>query len=74
MFDLDRRRPTTISRSAFGRHHCLGYHLARMEVRIALDAILDRLPRMRLDPEAPPPQILGLARSGRRSGVDVRLD
>jgi len=43
-----------------GRHFCLGYHLARIEARIALDALLDRLPNLRLDP-ARPSQIVGLA-------------
>jgi cytochrome P450 len=72
VFDLDRRMDDHLA-FGFGRHHCLGYHLARMEIRIALDAILDRLPKMRLDPDAPPPQILGLAfRAPKR--VDVRLD
>lgn len=71
-FDLDRRADDHLS-FAFGRHHCLGYHLARMEVRVALGAVLDRLPRLRLDPAAPPPQILGLAfRAPKR--VDVRID
>src|SRR5262245_58858878 len=72
VFDLDRRADDHLS-FAFGKHHCLGYHLARMEIRIALNAILDRLPKLRLDPAAPPPQILGLAfRAPKR--VDVRLD
>jgi cytochrome P450 len=71
VYDLDRRADDHLA-FAFGRHHCLGYHLARMEIRIALNAILDRLPRLRLDPDAPPPQILGLAfRAPKR--VDVRL-
>jgi len=71
-FDLDRRADDHLS-FAFGRHHCLGYHLARMEVRVALGTILDRLPKLRLDPDAPAPQILGLAfRAPKR--VDVRLD
>jgi len=44
-----------------------------MEVRLALDAMLDRLPKLRLDPVADPPRILGLAfRAPKR--VDVRLD
>ena len=34
----------------FGPHMCLGMHLARMETRVALDAVLDRLPNLRLDP------------------------
>ena len=72
VFDLDRRMDDHLA-FGFGRHHCLGYHLARMEIRIALDAICDRLPKLRLDPAAPPPQILGLAfRAPKR--VAVRLD
>ena len=33
----------------FGRHFCLGSHLARLEATTALNAILDCLPNMRLD-------------------------
>jgi cytochrome P450 len=34
-----------------GVHMCLGMHLARMEMRTALNVLLDRLPDLRLDPE-----------------------
>jgi cytochrome P450 len=42
-----------------GPHTCLGIHLARMELAVGLDALLDRLPGLRLDPAAPPPRIVG---------------
>jgi cytochrome P450 len=44
-----------------GPHMCLGMHLARMETRVALDAVLERLPNLRLDPGAEPPRIIGTA-------------
>ncbi len=34
----------------FGIHVCLGMHLARMESRVAINTLLDRLPDLRLDP------------------------
>jgi cytochrome P450 len=44
-----------------GRHQCLGMHLARLELRIALNAILDRLANLRLDPSEPAPRVTGFA-------------
>jgi cytochrome P450 len=35
-----------------GPHMCLGMHLARMEMGTAVSVLLDRLPELRLDPEA----------------------
>jgi cytochrome P450 len=36
-----------------GRHFCLGAALARAEVGVALDALLDRFPTLRADPDRP---------------------
>ncbi|GFG75483.1 cytochrome P450 [Mycobacterium botniense] len=44
-----------------GPHLCLGMHLARMEAAVAINALLDRVPDLRLDPAAPPPRVVGVA-------------
>ncbi len=58
-FDLD-RRPEDHLAFGFGRHFCVGSHLARLEARAAMNAIMDRLPNLRLDRSAPA-GIVGLA-------------
>jgi cytochrome P450 len=45
---------------ASGPHMCLGMHLARMETKVAINRIFDRLPNLRLDPDAEPPYITGM--------------
>jgi cytochrome P450 len=45
----------------FGVHVCLGMHLARMESRVAINTLLDRLGPFTLDPDAEPPHIEGMA-------------
>jgi cytochrome P450 len=42
-----------------GVHVCLGMHLARLEMRVALNLLFDRLPNLRLDPEGDDPYIRG---------------
>lgn len=59
-FDLDRRDDRHLS-FGFGRHFCLGSHLARLEARMAVNAVFDRFPGLRIDPDQPPPTITGLA-------------
>jgi cytochrome P450 len=58
-FDIHRKDKQHIS-FGDGAHKCLGIHLARLEMRVLLDAVLDRLPGVRLDPGAEDPHIHGL--------------
>jgi cytochrome P450 len=57
-FDIHRTPAPHLSFGS-GPHMCLGMHLARMESRVALDAILQRLHDIRLDPDTPRPRIIG---------------
>jgi cytochrome P450 len=49
-FDLHRKNKSDHVSFGLGEHFCLGSHLARMEARIAVAAMLERLPDLRLDP------------------------
>jgi cytochrome P450 len=44
-----------------GAHLCLGAHLARLEAQVALNAVLDRLSDIRLDPAGDDPHWVGWA-------------
>src|SRR6266487_4385879 len=58
-FDIHRDQRQHLA-FAFGPHMCLGMHLARMETRVVLERIFDRLPNLRLDPAADAPHITGM--------------
>ncbi|MDO7833472.1 cytochrome P450 [Sphingobium sp. HBC34] len=53
----DRRAHFSFAR---GPHICVGQHLARVEMTRALDAVLDNLHNLRLDPDKPAPEIRGI--------------
>jgi cytochrome P450 len=63
VFDVHR---TDKPHMAFGNgpHVCLGMHVARAEIEIAASLVLDRLPNVRLDPDAEPPRIVGFDQRG----------
>lgn len=59
-----RRARTPHMAFATGPHTCLGAHVARTEMSVAINALLDQLPNLRLDPEAPAPYVIGLEHRG----------
>ena len=62
-WDIDRPPKPHIAFGT-GPHQCLGMHLARLELRDGLTAILERLPNLRRDPSQPVPKIVGYAFRG----------
>jgi cytochrome P450 len=58
-FDSARAEPRPHISFGNGPHMCIGMHLARMEMRVALNLLLDRLPGLRLDPTGDDPHIRG---------------
>jgi cytochrome P450 len=62
-YDIDR---PVLPSLAFGSgpHICLGMHVARAEIHTAISALLDRLPNLRLDPDADQPRIVGMYERG----------
>jgi cytochrome P450 len=47
-----------------GPHVCLGMHVARAEMFTGINALLDRLPNLRLDPDVSPPHPVGFYERG----------
>jgi cytochrome P450 len=62
-FDIDRAPKPTLAFGG-GPHICLGMHVARAEMNTAINALLDRLPNLRLDPDAEPPRFIGFYERG----------
>jgi cytochrome P450 len=57
-FDIYRQARAHIA-WGHGVHVCLGMHLARLEMRVALNLLFDRLPNLRLDSDGNDPHIRG---------------
>ena len=71
-YDID--RPLKSSQGfGSGPHICLGMHVARAEMSTGIGALLDRLPNLRLDPDAGPPEIIGLYERG-ATEINVLFD
>jgi cytochrome P450 len=57
-FDIFRERKPHIG-FGHGVHVCIGMHLARLETTMIFNTLFDRLPGLRLDPDAPTPYVSG---------------
>ena len=53
-FDVTRHNARRHLSFSYGEHHCLGFHLARLQGAIAVRALLDGLPGLRLVSAADP--------------------
>jgi cytochrome P450 len=62
-FDFTRPMKSSLAFGG-GVHICLGMHVARAEMMTAVGALLDRLPNLRLDPDADPPSFVGMYERG----------
>ncbi len=59
-FDIRREDNRHVAFGANGRHFCLGAQLARLELRVLFEEVLDRLPNIELvDPSGPQPERAG---------------
>jgi cytochrome P450 len=53
--EFDLRRPKRANLSfATGPHYCIGHHFARVQLATAVGMLVERFPRLRLDPDAEP--------------------
>lgn len=71
----DLTRPARRGHFGFGAgpHICLGQHLARLEMAKAMNILMDRLPRLRLDADHPRPVLVGSTMRAPRH-LHVRFD
>lgn len=72
VYDIYRPRQAHL---AFGQgpHQCLGINVARQEMITAIAALMVRFPNMRLDPDAPEPQLVGGLEQRGVTALPVRL-
>jgi cytochrome P450 len=70
-YDIFRKKQANMG-FGFGPHRCLGIEVARQEMIVAINGLLDRFPNMTLDPAKPKPEYRGLEHRG-MTAVPVKL-
>jgi cholest-4-en-3-one 26-monooxygenase len=58
-FDITRTPNDHVAFGAYGRHHCLGAPLARLELRVLFEELITRLPNLALASSDPQPERRG---------------
>lgn len=71
-YDIFRGKIAANMGFGFGPHRCLGIEVARQEMIVAINGLLDRFPNMKLDPDKPKPEYRGIDHRG-MTAVTVRL-
>jgi len=72
-YDLHRKPQRHVGFAA-GPHTCLGRFVAEAEMTVAINALLDRLPKLRLDDRCAPPRIVGGLQARGVNQLRVRFD
>jgi cytochrome P450 len=52
-FDVSRRNARHHASFSHGEHHCIGFNVANLEARIAVERLFERFPSIALDPDRP---------------------
>jgi cytochrome P450 len=65
-FNIDRKLKPSFG-FGFGPHMCIGQFIAKTELLVAVNAVLDLLPNLRADPGQPKPRITGAQLRGPKS-------
>jgi len=71
-FDMHRKQHTNLA-FGMGKHRCLGMNVARVEMAVGIEALMDAFPNMRLDPDQPAPFLTGGLEQRGISGLPVLL-
>jgi cytochrome P450 len=70
-FDIFRKKQTHMG-FGFGPHRCLGIDVARQELVLAINGLMDRWPYLTIDSHKPEPRFIGLDQRG-MSSVNVKF-